>query len=202
MLKRMTGFAVLSLFLAACVTINIYFPAAEAEEAARTIVRDVLQKDETKGQRDAPADEKSSAIDLPGAMLAFSGRVLTLVVAPAQAAQPDININTPAIGAIRASMRQRQGQLSDFYRSGAIGFDSNGLVSLRDIGAVELRDRNRVKQLLADENRDRDTLYREIARANDHPEWEQQIRQTFAKVWVDEAPSGYWYNAGGGWRQK
>ena len=202
MLKRMSGFVVLSLFLAACVTINIYFPAAEAEEAARTIVRDVLQKDEAKEKGDSPAGDKSSAIDVPEAMLVWSGRVLTLVVAPAQAAQPNIDINTPAISAIRASMRQRQGQLAGFYRSGAIGFDHNGSVGLRDLGAVELRDRNRVKQLVSDENRDRDALYREIARANGHPEWEQQIRQTFAKVWVDEAPSGYWFNSGGGWRQK
>jgi uncharacterized protein YdbL (DUF1318 family) len=201
MLKRMSGFVVLGLFLAACVTINIYFPAAEAEEAARTIVREVLQKDEPKEKGDSPAGDKSSAIDLPEAMLVLSGRVLTLMVAPAQAAQPNIDINTPAIDAIRASMRKRQGQLAGFYRSGAIGFDNDGSVSLRDLGAVELRDRNRVKQLVSDENRDRDALYREIARANGHPEWEQQIRQTFAKVWVDEAPSGYWFNAGG-WRKK
>jgi uncharacterized protein len=54
-----------------------------------------------------------------------------------------------------------------------------------------------------EENADRKALYREIARANDRPDWEDNIRETFARVWVDEAPSGYWYqDAGGSWRQK
>ena len=202
MLKRMTALVALGLFLTACVTINIYFPAAEAEEAARTIVREVLQQDEPKERQQEPAGDKSSAIDIPGMVLAVADKALSLVVAPAQAAQPNIDINTPAIGAIRSSMRQRQSALAPFYRSGAIGFDGNGTVALRDLNAVGLRDRNRVKQLLADENGDRAALYREIARANGHPEWEAQIRQTFARVWVDEAPSGYWYRSGGGWRQK
>jgi hypothetical protein len=46
-------------------------------------------------------------------------------------------------------------------------------------------------------------LYREIARANGHPEWEKDIRKTFARVWVQEAGRGYWYqDARGQWRQK
>ncbi len=42
----------LFLLLASCVTVNIYFPAAEAETAASTIVRDVLG---TKGPRSRPS---------------------------------------------------------------------------------------------------------------------------------------------------
>ena len=33
----------------------------------------------------------------------------------------------------------------------------------------------------------------EIARANNHPEWEADIRKTFAKRWIDNAPKGWWY---------
>ena len=41
------------------------------------------------------------------------------------------------------------------------------------------------------------------SRANGHPEWEGDVRSTFAKVWAQEAPKGYWYqDAGGGWRQR
>jgi hypothetical protein len=39
---RTGGLLATLLLLAACVTINIYFPAAEAEEAAEKIVKDVL----------------------------------------------------------------------------------------------------------------------------------------------------------------
>lgn len=43
-------------FLAACVTINIYFPAAQAEEAAGRIVDDILGKQ--KQQEEQNKEEK------------------------------------------------------------------------------------------------------------------------------------------------
>jgi hypothetical protein len=43
----------------------------------------------------------------------------------------------------------------------------------------------------------------EIARANGHPEWEPDIRRTFADRWVANAPRGWWYqDASGAWKQK
>jgi uncharacterized protein YdbL (DUF1318 family) len=56
---------------------------------------------------------------------------------------------------------------------------------------------------VADENSDRNALYREIARANGHPEWEPQIRETFAKGWIERAHAGWYYqDASGAWKQK
>lgn len=199
-MTRMLGYPLLALLLGACVTINIYFPAAAAEEAARTIVRDVL-KVEPSGET-APADEPQSSIEKPSLLLIALGRLVEALVPAAHAAGADININTPAISAIRASMQQRQTAMATHYRSGAIGFDAQGGVAIRDVNAVPLAERNRVKKLVADENADRASLYAEIARANGHPEWAGQVRDTFAKVWVQEAPRGYWYQAGGGWQQR
>lgn len=200
MTKRFFGYPLLAIMLSACVTINIYFPAAAAEEAARTIVRDVLQSEPSAPP---PGEQPQSWRRSPPGLLIAAGRVFEWLVPPAHAAQADININTPAIRAIRASMQQRQAQLAAYYRSGAIGFDSNGNVAVRDIGAVPLAERNRVKKLVADENGDRARLYGEIARANGHPEWEGDVRATFAKVWQEEAPRGYWYrSAGGAWQQR
>ena len=51
-------------------------------------------------------------------------------------------------------------------------------------------------------DRDRKALYAEIARANDRPEWEAEIRATFARVWVEEVAAGTWYQANGSWVQK
>ena len=57
--------------------------------------------------------------------------------------------------------------------------------------------------LVADENRDRSELYKEIARANGHPEWEAEIRKTFAQRWIVNAPGVWWYqDAGGSWKKK
>jgi uncharacterized protein YdbL (DUF1318 family) len=202
MTKKIFGYPLIALALTACVTINIYFPAAAAEEAARTIVRDVLNSDQPELKPPAQGDDKQSqTMGANPALVAF-GVILEKLVPEARAAQADIDINTAAIRAIRSSMQRRQTSLAPFYRRGAIGFDSKGLVKVRNLAAAPLKDRNRLKKLVADENADRNKLYREIARANGHPEWEDDVRTTFAKVWVEEAPSGYWYQAGGGWRQR
>lgn len=205
MIRRLLGYPMIAMALSACVTINIYFPAAAAEEAARTIVRDVLQSGEPAEQTPpAPEGNDQSYHDSrPGAILVAFGGLLERLVPAAHAAQADININTGPIRAIRASLKRRQPELASFYQDGAIGFDNQGSVAIRDLGAVALKDRNRLKKLVADENSDRSRLYREIASANGHPEWESEVRQTFAKVWADEAPRGYWYqDPGGAWRQR
>ena len=204
MLSKVFSFSAMALILAACVTINIYFPAAAAEEVARTIVRDVLQSEGVpQDEQKPPAGDKGSLLLTPEDVGRVASRLLDAFVPTAGAAQADININTAAITRIRASIKQRQGRLAEFYRQGVIGFDNRGDVSVRDLGAVSLGDRNTVRKLVADENKDRSALYREIARANGHPEWESEVRATFAKVWIEEALSGYWYQSSdGGWKQR
>lgn len=56
--KAVLGMAVVAaLMLPACVTINIYFPAAAAEKAADKIIDEVWQlKQEQEGTQNRPAD--------------------------------------------------------------------------------------------------------------------------------------------------
>jgi uncharacterized protein len=200
---RVTVSTLAVLALSACVTVNIYFPAAAAEDAARTIVRDVLGAPEGAPQQQPANPAPEPGARNRGAMVQLAGRVLEVLVPPAHAQQPDISIRSAGIDGLRQSMRARSSDLAPHYRSGAIGFARDGLVAIRDLNAVPLRDRASVQRLVADENKDRAALYREIARANGQPEWEPNIRDTFARVWVEEAPAGYWYqDAGGSWRQK
>jgi uncharacterized protein YdbL (DUF1318 family) len=204
-MNKLLALPLMTLMITACVTINIYFPAAAAEEAARTIVRDVLQGD-TEQRRDEPpaADDKASSLP-PGTTggLYLLGYLLESLVPTAHAADANIDIDTPAIRALRTSMQRRQGSLAAYYRSGAIGFDNAGNVTARDLAAVPLAERNRLKKLVAEENSDRQRLYREIAKANGHPEWESKVRSTFAAVWAQEAPAGYWYQGQDGrWLQR
>ena len=203
MARKIFGYPLMVLALTACVTINIYFPAAAAEEAARTIVRDVLQGEESDAPTPPVQGDKASHQLRAGPLIVALGVLLENLVPAAQAAQADININTPGIRAIRSSLEGRQPSLAPFYRSGAIGFDNKGSISIRDLAAVGLADRNRLKKLVADENAVRARLYSEIAKANGHPEWQADVRATFAKVWVEEAPPGYWYQGSdGAWRQR
>lgn len=180
------------LVLAACVTINVYFPAAEAERAAREFVDDVIGR---KGNDVPPAtDEPNRGAHVP--------RIHFGLIATAHA-QADINIRTPAIQAIRERMRQRFDSLRPYFASGAIGMTADGRIAMRDPAALPLRDRATLNQLVAEDNRDRDAVYREIAVANGHPEWEQQIRETFAREWIERAESGWYYqDVGGNWKRK
>ncbi|MEW8072838.1 MAG: YdbL family protein [Candidatus Thiodiazotropha sp.] len=210
MLKRFIGYPFMALGLVACVTINIYFPAAAAEEAARTIVRDVLGEEAKSDQDKSAPKEKSNKDDqqslqeiLQSTFSNTLGGILDFMVPTAQAATPNIDIDSPAIRKLRASMSSRQSGLAAHYRAGALGFTNNGLVAVRDLKLIPLRERNKVKKMVADENGDRKALYAEIARANGQPQWEKNIRDTFSRVWVEEAPKGYWYQDGkGNWRQK
>jgi uncharacterized protein YdbL (DUF1318 family) len=100
-------------------------------------------------------------------------------------------------------MEARHKQLAPYYTSGAIGMTTDGDITLRDQKLVPLQERNTVKGLVSKENSDRSALYKEIAKANGHPEWEADIRSTFAKRWVSNAPAGWWYmDKQGAWKQK
>jgi uncharacterized protein YdbL (DUF1318 family) len=191
---RRIRFLTLAVFAAGCVTVNVYFPAAAAEQAADRIIQEVYGAD---GQQ-PPAETPPQAPAGDGAAM----RVLEFFVPAAYAQQPNIDISTPAITQLKSAMTQRHRQLEPFYGSGAVGMDSNGLITVRDPKAVDVRDRNAVNQLVAAENRDRNALYAEIAKANGHVEWEQDIRATFARRWVANAPAGWHFRDAGGWKQK
>lgn len=125
----------------------------------------------------------------------------TFLVAPSAMAA-DLEINTPAISAIKNSMQARHGQLAPHYASGAVGLTRDGLVAVRDATAVPLAQRQGVNALVAAENKDRNALYKEIAVANQNPQWESDIRNTFAQRWVEKAQAGWWYQSASGWVQK
>ena len=211
-MRRWFALSLSALALSACVTINVYFPAAEAREAAKEFVEKVINEAEPASQ---PKGDGGMAQALPASRgpvvfkrvafddVAFDPWML-LGIAPAHAqAQPDFNIKTPAIQAIQSRMESRfDASLRPHFDSGALGFSEDGLVVLRDAAAVPLKDRVPLNTAVADENRDRKAVYREIAVANGHPEWEDQIRKVFARQWVSSAKSGWWYQQGGAWKQK
>ena len=118
-------------------------------------------------------------------------------------AQANLEVNTPAIAATQKSMQERHAQLLPLYSSGGVGLTRDGNVALHDANAVPLAQRAQASALVAAENKDRASLYREIAIANGRPEWESDIRSTFAQRWIDKAQPGWYYqNASGAWARK
>lgn len=117
-------------------------------------------------------------------------------------AAPNLEINTPAINALKKSMQVRHKKLASHYNSGAIGLTSNGQIAVRNAKALPLKDRQGINGLVAAENADRSKLYKEIAVANGHPEWESGIRDSFAGRWVDKAKKGWYFKKSGAWKKK
>ena len=186
--------------LVGCVTINVYFPEAAAQKAADRFIGTVIDQGTAPAQNAKPAPPQQNQEPVqPSAML------LDLMVPAAYAADtPDIRVQTPATEAIRGRMQARfKSTLKALLDTGAIGFTRDGLVAVHDAGKIPLSQRAQATAAVADENSDRNALYREIARANGHPEWESQIRATFAKGWIERAHGGWYYqDASGAWKRK
>ena len=101
-------------------------------------------------------------------MIKFLMSLLALTAA-LNAFAVDLEVNTPGVNAIKQSMQARHAQLAAHYASGAVGLTADGMIALRDAGAVPLAQRQAVNALVAAENNDRNALYAEIANANGHP---------------------------------
>ena len=205
-MRRWMGVPVAAVLVTACVTINVYFPAAEAKAAAREFVEKVIGEEAViPAPREGDTPGGQSASLMPARILAARIDWLSLVgigAAHAQS-QPDITLQTPAIQAIQARMAGRfDAELRAGFDAGALGFGSDGTIVVRDAGQLALKDRVAVNQAVAQDNRDRKAVYREVAVANGHPEWESQIREVFARQWVASARPGWWYQSGGSWKQK
>ena len=188
----------LALVTVACVTINVYFPEAAAERAADRFIQDVIGPP-------VEASGDSAGLTSPSSMAGkLIAGVVNVFIPAAHAQQADIDIQTPQINQIQDRMRDRhQSHLAAWFDAGAIGLDNDGLVQVRDRSAVGLSERRSLEQVVREENADRNAVYREIAVANGHPDWEGQIRDTFARRWVANARSGWYYqDAGGSWVQK
>jgi len=185
----------------------VYFPAAEVQRAADRLI-DEVWGDTSRPAPQSPATPKPKSSRIPGSQLGagsdlirFVGWILGQVV-PSAHAQANVDISSPAIEKLKRSMQARHAKLEPYYARGAVGLTEDGLITEHDRKAIALKRRQAVVGLIAAENRDRKALYREIARANGHPEWEAQVRNTFAGRWISKAAAGWWYRTRNGWRQR
>jgi len=126
----------------------------------------------------------------------------TLLASQFVAAAADLEVNTPAVSALKNSMQARHAELAPYYASGAIGLTKDGFIAVKDANAVPLAQRGALTSLVKSENADRSNLYKEIAIANNHPEWQAEIQSTFAGRWIDKAQGGWYYQGAGGWVKK
>lgn len=191
--------SVLSVFVVACVTINVYFPEAAAVEAADRIIDKVRGEDEAgTTSRNHVSPQQSAPL-----LLSLANGISDFLISDANAQDNvDFDKPSPEKQALENSLASRFPSLRPYLDSGAIGLSDAGLLEFRDRNLVPLKDRNQVVQLLAAQNNDWNALYAEIAALNNHPEWQDSIRRTFAERWIAKADSGWYYREDGAWKQK
>ena len=209
--------------LAACVTINVYFPAAEIKDLSRKIEDQVQQqaaKDAAQAQEPKPAPDAKSAPDskpapppdqapakpqAPGAASLFDTLLgVTPVYAQAGAVAP-AGVTSPAIRKIIDSRAARVGEINRYKAMGVIGEGNQALLVIRKLDAVpELKARAEVQKLVKAENADREELFREIAAAKGVDLSQlPKIQETYASTLRDMAKPGDWIQMpDGAWKQK
>ena len=194
MLKRILF--LVAFLVSACVTVNIYFPTAAVERAADQIVK------ETWG---GPGDPAKTAPKPQSFNLSSPIKLASLnFVSRAHAQEADINVSNPAIRALKESIKERSNAIKPFMDRGNIGIAQDGLLVIRSADGLNLKERAETKQLVDAENRDRENLYAEIAKANNiSRESIPRIKTIFARSWLDQAQAGWWVQDGqGNWKKK
>jgi uncharacterized protein YdbL (DUF1318 family) len=171
-------FGVFSVFLS-CVTVNVYFPAREVEKKAGDIVDDIRRNPDSPP---APAGPQSSW------RKALAAYWLNGSLAWAQK-QGD----SPVVQSLKKQMADRFPRMTPYYQKGAVGENNRGYVEIRETGNLSTAEKNEIKQLAEAENRDRRSLYQEVAKSmNITPDQIIKVQRIFADKWQQAAAPGWW----------
>lgn len=183
--KTVLLFILVAFVVSSCVTVNIYFPASAVQKAADVIVEDIRGVDKSpEKQKDKKQSKESQIIK--------DQKILSL--GPSEVfAQIDIEVSTPAIRALKESLKGRFAQLKTYYDMGAIGENNKGLVETRDITGLNLKQKAEINRLVEQENKDRNALYEEIMKANKFgKEVLPEIQKIFANSWRESSLANWW----------
>ena len=179
--------AVLAL-IAGCVTVNVYFPAAQVEKTAEKIVDEIYQEKKEPPKQE-PTEKPRSSND--GDTIRGIVRLARFGPAPAFAEEAT-TVSNAAIRGLKEQIGQRHQELLPFYQQGQVGITRDGFLEVRDTSGLGLPQVAALKKLVGADNAARRQLYEEVAKAlNLKPEQVSQIRQIFAKQWRDKAQAGW-----------
>ena len=163
------------IYVFACVTVNIYFPAEKVESVAGEIVNDI------RGQKGGE-EEKSQESDKSS----LSQQIFQALSPSSAWAEEATTVSNPTIRALKQSMKTRYNQMKPYYQKGMLKEGNNGYVSLGNISGLGLKEKRNLNGLVDAENKDRKTLYAEVAKAlKIDPSQTNRVAETFAKEWQE-----------------
>ena len=133
-----------------------------------------------------PAPEKKSLLDRTRDILA--------PVRVAYAAD-GLNQASPKVTELAQKMRERNPQVQEFRKQGLFGENNRGYLELRDESKFSSPEaKNEAQRLMADENRDRKSLYEEIARLNSDKKLSvAAVEKVYAGERLKRAKAGEWF---------
>ena len=179
--------AVLAL-IAGCITVNIYFPAAQVEKTAEKIVEEVYQEKKEPPKQEPTEKPRSSN---GRGMFCSIARLARFGPAPAFAEEAT-TVSNAAIRGLKDQIAQRHQELLPYYQQGQVGINKDGFLEVRGTGGLALPQVASLKRLVDADNAARRQLYDEVAKALKlKPDQVPQIRQIFAKQWRDQAQRGW-----------
>ncbi len=173
---RTVLFGAVLMALAACVTVNIYFPTEKVESVADEIVKEIRG-----GSADVKMKEEQKK---PGDSSWFEG--VRFAFAPSDAWAADVTtVSNPTIRALKERMKRRFALLKPYLLRGVVKENPNGYISLGNTTGLSLKEQRNLKVLIGAENRDRDALYTEVAKAlNIDPAEKSKVAEIFAREWM------------------
>ncbi len=180
--KYMVG--LLAFLITACVTVNIYFPAAEVKQAAEDIAKDV------RGSQQDQDLEKG-----PTSWLFFESQAY---------AAGELTVSNATIRQLKVRMKARYPSLAPYLKGGFVGEGANGLLVIRSDKGLGLKKKAELKRLVNAENSDRMALYRAVAQSLNIPSSQiVRVQKIFATEWQKTAPRGtFIQRPSGSWVRK
>lgn len=163
--KRVAFTSVLFAVILGCVVIPNTFDAHIVVEVRHSIEKqadDLLdfvegKSDTLPGLDESEPAEKSSWLD--------RGRELLSPISVVYA--EELKTSSPRISQIATKLRERNAALEELKKTGCIGEDNHGYVSVRPSKVLaDAKKKNEIQQITAEENKDRKALYNEISRLN------------------------------------
>ncbi|RUM87445.1 MAG: DUF1318 domain-containing protein [Thermodesulfatator sp.] len=168
---------VLLVFLiTACVTVNIYFPAAEVRQAAEDIATDIRGQQPDQNSNEKSMDSSPTSWLQLGS-LAYAGRELT--------------VSNATIRQLKDRMKKRYPALMPYLKKGNVGEGANGLLVIKSQAGLGLKQKADLKRLVNAENSDRMALYKAVAQSLNIPGSQiSRVQKIFAQEWQKTAPRG------------
>lgn len=182
--------AVMALLLtAACVTVNIYFPAAEIQKDAERVVKQAYGIEVEEGE--APGEGswlRPDILELFGPSIAHAQDYVNLSNAATRGLESDVTATTQA--------------LAPYFSAGNVGIDASGFAALRDKSGLDMKQVGQVNRLVAADRKLKTALYQEKAKAAGTPDKVADVQGIFAQLWQRHVAAGTWIQTGSGWSQK